>query len=228
MQISIQADANEAATSAADFIANSLRRIVEQKGQASLALSGGSTPKLMYTALSALELPWRSIHILQVDERVVSDADQARNSLHIVERLVSQVDVPASNWHPMPVEVTPLSRAAKQYSTELQGCCAGRLDVIHLGLGDDGHTASWPPDDSVQNSAELVDSVREFNGFDRLTLTPRAVNQARVVTWLVVGSDKSNILKRWQEQDPQLPSSMARRSEADALFTDKQAQCGPG
>ena len=127
MQISIQADAKEAATSAADFIANSLRRIVEQQGQASLALSGGSTPKLMYTALSGLELPWHSIHILQVDERVAPDTDQARNSLHIVERLVSQVDIPASNWHPMPVDVTPLSRAAEQYSAELHSCCAGRL-----------------------------------------------------------------------------------------------------
>lgn len=227
MQISVHADAQGAATSAADFIATRLRTAAFERGLASLALSGGSTPKLMYTALSTFDLPWPSIHVFQVDERVTPNSDDARNALHIVDRLVSQVDIPLANWHPMPVEVSPLSRAAQQYAEVLASVCKGSLDVIHLGLGDDGHTASWPPDDPVVRSAELVDTVRGFRGFDRLTLTPRAINAANVVAWLVVGSGKSPILNRWQDADPQLPSSKVRRGDGDALFTDEPAEASP-
>jgi len=222
MWISIHEGAKDAATSAANFIATSLRESVEQRGLASLALSGGSTPKLMYTALSALDLPWHRIHFFQVDERVAPDTDNARNSLHIAQLLINQVDIPGSNWHPLPVNASPLSDAAAQYSDELSNCCQGRLDVVHLGLGDDGHTASWPPGDPVLRSNQLVDIVQNFRGFDRLTLTPQIINDAGVIAWLVVGTDKSQMLHRWQQGDPQLPSSAVRRGDADALFTDVQ------
>lgn len=223
MQISTEASAQEAANAAADFIAIRLRTAVEERGVATLALSGGSTPKLMYTALGMADLPWPSIHIFQVDERVAPEADDARNALHIVECLISHVALPNTNWHPMPVEISPLDRAAERYAEQLTRVCEGRLDVVHLGLGDDGHTASWPPGDPVLSSTQLVDVVRQFRGFDRLTLTPRAVNAANVVTWLVVGSDKSHVLMDWERRDPLLPSSVVRRDETDALFIDKQA-----
>jgi 6-phosphogluconolactonase/glucosamine-6-phosphate isomerase/deaminase len=123
----------------------------------------------------------------------------------------------------MPVDISPLDRGAELYEEQLTRVCEGRLDVVHLGLGDDGHTASWPPDDPVVSSPQLVDVVRRFRGFDRLTLTPRTINAADVVAWLVVGSDKSHVLMDWEKRDPLLPSSVVRRDETDALFIDEQA-----
>ncbi|MEO8328401.1 MAG: 6-phosphogluconolactonase, partial [Candidatus Nanopelagicales bacterium] len=97
------------------------------------------------------------------------------------------------------------------------------IDIVHLGIGDDGHTASWPPGDPVVDSSDNVARVGSFRGFQRLTLTPRLVNRADTVVWLVAGHAKASVLSAWLEGDERLPASKVRRFDGDRVFTSVEA-----
>jgi 6-phosphogluconolactonase/glucosamine-6-phosphate isomerase/deaminase len=135
MEIRVAADAAAAATDAAEWLAGQLRNAVRRRGAASLALSGGSTPGVMLTVLASLDVPWRKVGVWQVDERVAPDGDPARNA-----RLLAQLDGTGARVRAMSVTARDLAAAARRYAAQLPD----RFDVVHLGLGDDGHTASWP------------------------------------------------------------------------------------
>jgi 6-phosphogluconolactonase len=110
--------------------------------------------------------------------------------------------------------------AAAAYGAALVDIVDGIIDVVHLGLGDDGHTASWPPGDSVVSSADDVAVVGPYRGFTRLTLTPQAVNRARQVLWLVTGDEKTSALSSLDRGDVAIPASVVRRAVADVVVTD--------
>ncbi len=157
----------------------------------------------MLAALAARDLPWDAVDVWQVDERVAPDGDPDRNANQLTE-------LPGRH-HLMPVTARDLRRAAARYSTSLPQ----RLDVLHLGIGPDGHTASWPPGDPVVDSERAVDLCGEFNGRVRMTLTPRAVNAARSRIVLVTGADKASVVAAWLADHPlgaRLPISRIRRS----------------
>jgi 6-phosphogluconolactonase/glucosamine-6-phosphate isomerase/deaminase len=183
----------DAAGWVARSIARRLRGAVRRSGRASLAVSGGSTAPPLLAALAAGDVPWDVVDVWQVDERVAPDGHADRNA--------NQLAVLPGRHHLMPVTARDLRRAAARYAATLPE----RLDVVHLGMGPDGHTASWPPGDAVVDSERPVDLCGEFNGRVRMTLTPRSVNAARSRVLLVTGTDKASLGAR-------LPISRMRRS----------------
>lgn len=196
---------------AAGLIAEALQSAIAQFGQASIALSGGRSPAPMLTTLAALGVDWTAVDVFQVDERCVGDDDPDRNWAMIRRALIEPAGCPASRQHPMPVTEADLPGAAVAYATRLRELAPRGFDVVHLGLGDDGHTASWPPGDPVVDSSADVEVVGPFNGHLRMTLTPPAVNRSRSVIWLVTGDDKQSALRRLVSGDPVEPASRVRR-----------------
>ncbi|MEM8619226.1 MAG: 6-phosphogluconolactonase [Actinomycetota bacterium] len=202
---------DDPAGDAATFIARKLVNGVRRRGSASLAVSGGSTPQPMLDALAATDLPWKHVTTWQVDERIAPDHDSDRNA--------DQLDGFPGTVRLMPVTAKDLRAAARRYAASLPE----RFDVIHLGLGDDGHTASWPPGDAdVLHSTRPVDLVGEFHGRRRMTLTPPVVNAARARLVLAAGTGKSAVVERWLLRDPALPINTVRRG-ATTAFLDSAA-----
>lgn len=206
--------ADDPATLAGQWIARRLRDAVRRRGTASLALSGGSTAPPMIDALVVAEVPWSSVGIWQVDERVAPDGDAARNA----GQLAPFTDLPC-RVHPMPVTAGDRRRAAGRYAAGLPR----RFDVVHLGVGDDGHTASWPPDQpAVRDSDRPVELVEMFNGWPRMTLTRSVVNDARSRVVLTLGADKRPMVERWLLLDASIPITSVRRA-ATWVFLDDAA-----
>jgi 6-phosphogluconolactonase len=204
MQVRIAPDPTAAASMAAGSIARRLRFAVLRRGQASVAFSGGSTPALMLAELATLSVPWQYVRVYQVDERVAPDGDPRRNLA-----LLQLLPIDAYQLNAMPVTVRDLQAGARRYGAKLPD----RFDVVHLGLGDDGHTASWPPGDAVVDSPRPVDLCGEYAGTVRMTLTPRVVNAARSRVVLAVGASKRPMLERWLAGDPTLPVQRVRRTD---------------
>jgi 6-phosphogluconolactonase len=195
---------------AAIWVADRLCTAVAERGEGHLAVSGGATPLAMFGALAALPLPWPLVHVWQVDERVAPDGDQDRNA----PQLDALCDVGAV-IHLMDVTNPSLPAAAAAYAAALPD----RFDVIHLGLGDDGHTASWPPRDPVVNLTERVAVVGPFKDRIRLTLTPPVVNNARHVMFLVAGATKAPMLARLLRGDLSIPATVVRQT-GTTILTD--------
>ena len=171
-------------------------------------MSGGSTPARMFGALAHQDVPWPELHLFQVDERIAPLGDPDRNLSDLVANLLDVVPIPWHNVHLMPVEAADPASAAAAYAETLQRVCDGVLDLVHLGLGDDGHTASWPPGDpDVAAWTDDVAVTSPFNGRRRMTLTPPAVNRARHVLWLVSGEDKAAAVAGVLRGDTDLPAS---------------------
>lgn len=213
MQVRVAADAVGAASLAADSIARRLRFAVLRRGLASVAFSGGTTPAAMLAELATMSVPWQYVQVFQVDERVAPDGDPRRNL-----RLLEVLPVAARQLHAMPVTVRDLHAGARRYASSLPD----RFDIVHLGLGDDGHTASWPPGDPVIRSERRVDLCGEYSGTVRMTLTPRVVNAARCRVVLAAGSSKRPMLQRWLAGDASLPVHSVRRTDT-LVIVDRAA-----
>ncbi len=149
----------------------------------------------------AHDMPWEAITVWQVDERVAPDGHPQRNAGQLVE-FPCRVEL-------MPVTDDDLVAAAARYASGLPD----RFDVVHVGLGDDGHTASWPPGDPVVESERSCEVIGEFNGFRRMTLTPPVVNAARARLMLAFGAAKAPMVRRWLLRDPSLPVTRLRRTD---------------
>lgn len=218
MDLRITSDAAGAAAEAADWLAHQLRGAVRRRGAATLAASGGSTPGAMLAALAAMDVPWDAVTVFQVDERVAPDGDPARN--------IALLDVlpGAATVHPMPVMASDLGAACARYAALLPR----RLDVVHLGIGDDGHTASWPPGDRVAESPDPVALSGTYRGHVRMTLTPSVVNAARHRLVLAAGADKASPLERWLLGDESVPVHRVRRSDTVVVVDRAAAARLPG
>jgi 6-phosphogluconolactonase len=201
---------------AALWIADRVWSAVVQRGVAHLAVSGGRTPGSMLRALDGLPVPWGQLHIWQVDERVAPDGHADRNATDLVAAL------PGRTLHLMPVTASDLAAAAGEYGAELTASCGGVLDVIHLGLGDDGHTASWPPGDAVIGVTDRnVAIAGPFHERLRMTLTVSVVNRARLCMVLVAGAEKADAVAKMMAGDRSVP---AGHIPADAVvLTDPAA-----
>ncbi len=164
----------------------------------------------MFAVLADLDVPWHSVTIWQVDERVAPDGDPDRNA--------GQLDALPARTKLMPVAGADLRRAADRYGRGLPE----RFDVVHLGLGRDGHTASWPPHHHVVESRRPVEVIGEFNGYRRMTMTPPVVNGARSRLVLAHGHDKAAMVERWLLRDPELPVTQLRWTDT-IVFLDPDA-----
>jgi len=199
MSVDIRVSEDPSAAAAA-WMARRLRDAVRRRREASIAVSGGSTAPPLFAALLHHDVPWDRITIWQVDERVAPDGHPERNA--------GQLTAVPSPLRLMPVTAKDLRAAARRYGAGLPE----RFDIVHLGLGDDGHTASWPPGHPVVDSERPCEAIGEFNGFERMTLTPRVVNAARSRVMLTLGESKAEMVERWMLRDPALPVDRVRRS----------------
>jgi 6-phosphogluconolactonase len=229
MKVEVLADMEAAARSAAEVIAAEARGAVAARGRFLMAVSGGRTPWIMLRALAAEDVPWKSVHIAQVDERVAPAGDPDRNLTHLRESLLEHAPLPAGQIHAMPVESPDLEAAARQYARELQEI-AGLppvLDLAHLGLGADGHTASLVPGDPVLDVADRDVAVTGvYQGRRRMTLTYPSLNRSRLVLWLVTGSEKAAMLARLRDGDVSIPAGRVRRDQA-LILADRAAAGEP-
>ena len=202
---------------AAGVLAQALRaRLEETEGRVSLAVSGGNTPAPAFRALVNLPIEWSRIDIYQVDERIAPAGDPARNLNGLRSNLADHVDAVV---HPMPVEEPDLEAAARQYAASLPAV----LDVVHLGLGDDGHTASLVPGDPVLGVNDAKVALTEpYRGHRRMTLTFAPLSRARELVWIVGGAaDKAPMLRRLMDRDTSIPAGRIPQDRA-ILVTDEQ------
>ncbi len=220
MNIEILADADAVALRAASFIAGEARAAVAARGRFVMAVSGGKTPWAMLRALADEEVPWPSVHVFQVDERIAPAGDPDRNLTHLRESLLSRAPLPPEQIYAMPVESIDLAAAAIEYSKCLEKVAGTPPvpDLVHLGLGPDGHTASLVPGDpvlGVTGSAVALTGV--YMGRRRMTLTFPVLDRARKVLWLVTGVEKVPMLKRLLARDPTIPAGRVRPDDALVL-----------
>jgi 6-phosphogluconolactonase len=219
MNVEVLADDAAVARRAAAFIADAARDAVAARGRFVLAVSGGTTPWRMLRALAALDLPWPAVAVVQVDERVAPAGDAERNLSRLRESL-AQAPLAATQIHPMPVEAPDLDAAAVAYATTLAGLAGSPpvLDLVHLGLGPDGHTASLVPGDPVLDVADRdVALAGPYQGRRRMTLTFPALDRARRILWVVTGPDKAAMLARLVAGDAAIPGGRVRRDDACVL-----------
>jgi 6-phosphogluconolactonase len=208
---------------AAEFIAARLVRAIGERGHATFAISGGRSPWGMLNQLARQDVPWDKVHVFQVDERFVPLDDEARNWARFGETELAQ-RIAAQNRHPMPVEREP-EAAAIEYAGEIMMNTGAPaiLDVVQLGLGKDGHTASLFAGDPLLTERDRDVAVSQpYQGNRRLTLTLPAMNRARFVVWFVVGADRKNAATRLFNDDPAIPASLIQRDNA-TCFTDADA-----
>lgn len=179
------------------------RQAMGRRGVCNMAFSGGAAAPLLFAELVNTEIFWGRVNVFQVDERVAPDGSPDRNATALVEQLAEQVGLPQGRLHLMEVGGGDATEAARRYQATLPA----QLDVVHLGLGTDGHTASWAPGAAVLEATDRVVAVAAFNGFERVTLTPVAVNEAEHRLLLVTGADKAAPLARLLAGDQALPAS---------------------
>jgi 6-phosphogluconolactonase len=225
MKFAVYKDADSVAHAAASTIAADARAAIASRGRFALAVSGGHTPWIMLRALAAEDLPWAGVHVFQVDERVAPAGDPDRNLTHLRESLLQHAPLRPEQIHAMPVEATDLETAAAQYAFALREVAGtpSVLDLVHLGLGPDGHTASLVPWDPILDiTDEDVALTGIYQGRRRMTLTYPAINRARRILWVVTGSDKAEMLRRLREGDVSIPAGRVRRDQA-LLLADQAA-----
>lgn len=223
MQIEILPDAESAARRTAAVIAEEARTGAAARGRFVLALS--RTPLATLQALAAEDVPWPAVHILQVDERIAPPGDLDRNITQIAGILLSRTALPPSNLHSMPVDAADFEAAALNYGKTLTRVAGAppAIDLVHLGLGTNGHTASLLPGDPVLEVSDRdVALAGPFMGRRRMTLTYPALNRARKVVWLVTGSEKAEMLKRLVAEDGSIPAGRIRVQPA-VLVADAAA-----
>jgi 6-phosphogluconolactonase len=208
------------AREAAKLIAAEAAVAVAARGRFVLAVSGGRTPWQMLRALADEPVPWKHLHVAQVDERVAPAGDPDRNLTHLRESLLAHAPLPPEQIHPMPVEEDDLEAAAASYARLLRQLCGSPpvLDLAHLGLGPDGHTASLVPGDPVLDVTDGdVALSGAYQGRRRMTLTYPMLNRSRRILWLVTGPEKAPMLVRLQRGDGSIPAGRIRQDEALVL-----------
>jgi len=225
MNIETLADADAVARAGAAFIAAEARTAVEARGRFVMAISGGSTPWKMLRALAYEPLPWSGVHVVQIDERVAPAGDAERNLTHLRESLLTHSPITAEQVHAMPVESADLDAASEAYALTLREIAGSPavLDLAHLGLGRDGHTASLVPGDPVlyvTNADVAISSI--YQGRRRMTLTYPILNRSRRILWLVTGHEKAEMLTRLYEGDVTIPAGRISRGQS-VVLADREA-----
>ncbi|GMQ75102.1 MAG: 6-phosphogluconolactonase [Gammaproteobacteria bacterium] len=224
-RLQVRADGVTAARAAARFVAECARRAVSERGKCVIALSGGRTPRAMLGALVAEDLPWQDLHIFQVDERAAPCGHGERNLTQLQQTLLGKTPLCAATLHAMPVEAEDLEAAASRYAQDLAATTGSPvvLDLVHLGLGDDGHTASLVPGDAALAISDRDVAVsEEYRGYRRMTLTLPLLNRARQRLWLVTGGRKAAMLARLRAGDQSIPAGCVR-VEDSVVFADQAA-----
>jgi 6-phosphogluconolactonase len=226
METRVLADADAVAHEAAELIAAEARSVVAARGRFILAVSGGRTPWQMLRALAGEDVPWAGVHVVQVDERIAPADDPDRNLTHLRKSLLEHAPLPADHVHAMPVEEADLEAATRGYARALEQVAGTPpvLDLAHLGLGPDGHTASLVPDDPVLDVSDrdVALTTGVYQKRRRMTLTYPMLDRSRRILWLVTGADKVAMLPRLQAADRSIPAGRVRQERA-LVLADRSA-----
>ncbi len=225
MEIEVLNDADAVARQAAAIIAKEARWATAERGRFVLAVSGGKTPWKMLAALAREDVPWKTVHVVQVDERVAPQGHPDRNLTHLRESLAAAVLLSPEQIHAMPVEAKDLDAAAVGYAATLKKIAGSPavIDLVHLGLGADGHTASLVPGDPVLDINDRdIELTGIYQGRRRMTLTYPIINRARRILWLVTGADKAAMLPRLRAADASIPAGRVSQEQA-LLLADRAA-----
>ena len=225
MKIEVYADADAVALAAAKLIAKEARDAVATRGKFVMAVSGGKTPWVMLRDLAQEDMPWKGVHVVQVDERVAPEGDPDRNLTHLRESLLEHAPLRPEQIHAMPVGATDLQAACMRYALTLREIAGSPtvLDLVHLGLGPDGHTASLVPADPVLDVKDTdVALTGIYQGRRRMTLTYPIINRSRRVLWLATGAEKIGMLARLEAGDVSIPAGRVNRDRA-VILADRAA-----
>ena len=216
-------DADVAAAAAAHIAARA-RATLSEHGVFCVALSGGRTPWKMLQRLIEVDLPWIGVHVFQVDEREAPDGDTDRNATNLAA-ILGESGLPDANLHLMPVTDADPSQACAAYARIIaRHCLNGRFDLVHLGLGEDGHTASLVPGDrALEVTDRDVTMAGPYQGRRRMTLTYPAIDRAAERMWVVTGASKATMLARWRAGDGSIPAGRVTRRNS-IVFADEAAE----
>ena len=221
MDIRIHDDGAAVAQAGAAFVIDAAERAIAARGSFLFAVSGGKTPWVMMGELARAKVDWPKGHLFQVDERIAPAGDPDRNLTHLQQSLLAHVALPAANVHAMPVEDADPTAAAGRYAEELERLAGSPpvLDLIHLGLGPDGHTASLVPDDAVLGvrNRDVAITATAYQGRHRMTLTYPVLDRAREILWLIDGAAKADMLPRVNRGDTGIPAGRVRNANAVAI-----------
>ena len=220
MKLEVYSNADAVAQKAAALVAAEARAAVAARGVFVMAVSGGHTPWQMLRALAGEDVPWDDVHVVQVDERVAPTGDPDRNLTHLHESLVEHAPLRPERIHAMPVVSSNLQAACEEYALTLRTIAGSPpvLDLTHLGLGPDGHTASLVPGDAVLEIKDAdVALTGLYQGRRRMTLTYPILSRSRRILWLVTGSEKAGMLARLRAGDAQIPAGRVRADHALVL-----------
>lgn len=228
MQYEIFPDDAAVAAAAARLIAAEARQAVAARGRFLMAVSGGKTPWAMLKDLASEDVPWADVHVFQVDERIAPEGDPDRNLTHLHASLLGNAPIPPGNIHAMPVNTPDPARGALDYEQTLHAWCGMPpvLDLAHLGLGADGHTASLVPDDPALACHDHdVALTGVYQGRRRMTLTFPMIDRSRRILWLATGAAKVPMIERLMRADPTIPAGQIPQANA-WLLTDREAAKG--
>jgi len=220
MMIKVLEDADAVAHKAAAMIAGEAWSAVAARGRFILAVSGGSTPWKMLRALAGEEVPWEDMHVVQVDERLAPEGHPDRNLTHLRESLLEHAPLRPERIHAMPVGENDFEAAATAYAMTLREIAGSPavIDLVHLGLGPDGHTASLVPGDPVLKINDRdVALTGVYQGRRRMTLTYPILSRSRRILWLVTGSEKGEMLLRLRDGDGAIPAGRVAHDRALVL-----------
>ena len=220
MQVEVLADAEKVARRAAAIIAEHARSAFDARGRFVMAVSGGHTSWMMLRILAEEEVPWGGVVVLQVDERIAPGGDPDRNLTHLREALLQNAPIDPAQIYAMPVEATDPQAAAAEYARTLERIAGSPpvIDLVHLGLGSDGHAASLVPGDPVlQVTDRDVAITGLYQGRKRMTLTYPVINRARQILWIVTGSEKLKALLQLRNADSSIPGGRIRRDQSVVL-----------
>lgn len=230
MKLAVLSDADAVAQRGAEVFAEQARLAVAARGRFIVAVSGGTTPWRMLRALAGQDVPWAGMHVIQVDERVAPAGHADRNLTHLRESLLAHTPLRPEQLYAMPVESADLESAAKLYARTLQEIAGtpAVLDLAHLGLGPDSHTASLVPNDGALDVDDAdVALTGLYQQRRRMTLTYPMLNRARQILWLVTGAEKIPMLQRLREGDKSIPAGRIQRDNA-LVLADRAAAASGG
>ena len=228
MKTEIFPQAGDVAEAAAAYLAQQITATLATKSTFSMAISGGRTPWEMLKILAKADLPWQRVNLFQVDERVAPDGHADRNLTQLFQAIAGTPMVTQLRIFPMPVLADDLEEGCREYTQVINEVTEGKgLDLIHLGLGSDGHTASLVPGDGVMEVQDRLVACTQnlYQGRIRMTLTYPLLNSAKQLLWIVTGSEKQEMVKRLLQQDPSIPAGSIRQENA-LLLVDQAAMEG--
>lgn len=231
-QLIVASSAGDLARQVAERMAAAIDLALAQRDRAQIALAGGETPKAAYVHLGQEHLPWNRVDVLLGDERWVDAADPASNARMLQETLFAQGPASQACFHPVPTDRATPAESAIAYGELLSMVCAGRpprFDLVLLGLGDDGHTASLFPGTAAPTVTDLDVTIGEGKGLPRVTLTAPVLSAARQVLFLVSGAGKQQALRRLldpQEPSERTPARLVQPEQEVMILADAAAADG--